>query len=56
MYLLHTYEYGALKPVKLISRRRKGKSENKGGINQTRVILHMYENGIMNPPHTVIIY
>jgi hypothetical protein len=42
MYFLHMYEYGTLKPFKVILRRGKGKRENNGGDEPHRGTLGAY--------------
>jgi hypothetical protein len=42
MYFLYNYEYGTLKPVKIILRRRKGKRENNGGNEPNWGTLYAY--------------
>jgi hypothetical protein len=41
MYFLYVYEYGTLKPVKVILRRERGKREKNGGNESTLGTIHV---------------
>jgi hypothetical protein len=49
------YEYGTLKPVEVILRRRLGKRENREGMNQLEVhCMHIWKCHNETPSSTII--